>query len=87
MSTAVPTEITDEQRAELQALLEQGQEISAVKLCRSYLDCDLVRAKAVVDVLGASEQDEAIAEDEVGLMSPLGIAVLLIILGGYYFIR
>lgn len=80
-------EITDEQRAELKALLDQGQEIEAVKLCRSYLDCDLVQAKAVVDSLGTIEQGRSAAEDEIGLISPLGIAVLLIILGGYYFIR
>lgn len=80
-------EITDEQRIELIALLDQGQEIEAVKLCRSYLDCDLVQAKAVVDSLGSAEQGRSATEDEIGLISPLGIAVLLIILGGYYFIR
>lgn len=72
-------------KAELQPLLEQGQTITAVKLCRERLDCDLVQAKALVDRLqpetGVSEESEA------GLISPLGIIVLALILGGYFYIR
>jgi ribosomal protein L7/L12 len=80
-------EITDEQRVELKALLDQGQEIEAVKLCRSYLDCDLVQAKVVVDSLTSIEEVGIAQNNEMGLMSPLGIVVLVLILGGYYFIR
>lgn len=79
--------VTDEQRAELKTLLDKGQGIEAVKLCRSYLDCDLVQAKAVVDKLDPLTEASLSEQTDMGSMSPLGIAVLILILGGYYFIR
>lgn len=79
--------LTEQQKGELEALLEQQETVDAVKLCREFLDCDLVQAKSLVDGLKASAEAEAEEPKEAGLISPLGIAVLLLILGGYYFIR
>lgn len=79
--------LNDEQKLALQELLADQQDIEAVKLCRDYLQCDLVQAKATVDALQATADEPADLEAEMGLLSPLGIAVLIIILSGYYFIR
>lgn len=79
--------LNDEQKLALQELLADQQDIEAVKLCRDYLQCDLVQAKATVDALQATVDEPADLEAEMGLLSPLGIAVLIIILSGYYFIR
>lgn len=87
MTEASTVDISDEQKIALKALLDQGQEINAVRLCRSYLDCDLVEAKAVVDTLKSVGEVDIAQNSEMGLMSPLGILVLLLILGGYWYIR
>ncbi len=78
-------ELSEALKAELQPLLEQGQTIEAVKLCRERLDCDLVQAKALVD--GLTPEPSQPEESEAGLISPLGVGILLLILGVYYFIR
>ena len=78
-------ELSEALKAELQPLLEQGQTIEAVKLCRQRLGCDLVQAKALVD--GVQPETSEPEESEAGLISPLGVIVLLLILSGYLCIR
>ena len=84
-SKNIEFELSEALKAELQPLLEQGQTIEAVKLCRERLDCDLVLAKALVD--GMQPETSQPEESEAGLISPLGITVLLLILGAYLYIR
>jgi ribosomal protein L7/L12 len=81
----IELELSDALKAELQPLLEQGQTIEAVKLCRERLDCDLVQAKALVD--GLQPETSELEKSEAGLISPLGILVLALILGAYLYIR
>lgn len=80
-------ELNSEQTAAVQDLLDQELKIEAVKLCREYLDCDLVKAKELVDSLQLGTDASSSEPAEMGLMSPLGIAVLLLILGTYLLIR
>lgn len=79
-------ELSEALKTELQPLLDQGQTIAAVRLCRERLDCDLVQAKALVDGLNPKAEG-AIDEPPLGIMSPLGIFVLILILSGYLYIR
>ena len=83
-SKNIEFELSEALKAELQPLLEQGQTIEAVKLCRERLDCDLVQAKALVDGLGPKDEAQDVA---LGILSPLGIFVLILMLSSYLYIR
>lgn len=88
MSEDAPITLSEEQQSEVQALLQQGQKIEAVKLCRELMDCDLVQAKSLVDELCSEESaGEAEEAEPLSVLSPLGILVLIIILSVYLYIR